>query len=40
MDMGTKTQDALEIEDALGDLGTAIFAGRLARERRPSASRC
>ncbi|HEX7176603.1 MAG TPA: pitrilysin family protein [Pyrinomonadaceae bacterium] len=27
MDMGTKTKNAIQIQDALGDLGTAIFAG-------------
>jgi zinc protease len=31
LDMGTKTRKALEIEDALGDLGTA-FAGAAGRE--------
>ncbi len=31
IDMGTKTRKALEIEDALGDLGTAL-AGQAARE--------
>ena len=31
--MGTTTRKALEIEDALGDLGTALDGGRRTRER-------
>ena len=40
IDMGTKTRKALDIENALGDLGVTLAGSARPRVRRRSASRC